>query len=239
MFNPEKLLGGLISSGLGGRGNSLVPGGVAMGLLGVAMEAVSHYMNSSRTPPPPMPGTMPPPGPVGPPSMPPPPPLSSGSTSPPPPPGSPISAPPPPPPGVSQSVAPPPPGVPAMATGAAAGNQNEAVLLIQAMIAAANADGVIDAEERARILKRLQSTSLTDEEERFIEQELADPKDAAQIVRHVNSPETARKVYTVSMLAISVDTEAEKAYMRVLGEQLGMAPATLFDIHQTLGIAPF
>jgi hypothetical protein len=50
MFNPEKLLGGLISSGLSGRGNSLVPGGVALGLLGVAMEAVSQYVNSSQTP---------------------------------------------------------------------------------------------------------------------------------------------------------------------------------------------
>jgi hypothetical protein len=43
MFNLEKLLGGLISSGISRRGNALVPGGVALGPLGVAMEAVSHY----------------------------------------------------------------------------------------------------------------------------------------------------------------------------------------------------
>jgi uncharacterized membrane protein YebE (DUF533 family) len=125
-----------------------------------------------------------------------------------------------------------------MATEAAVEIQNEAVLLIRAMIAAANADGVIDAEERARILKRLQGIALTDEEKCFIEQELAAPKDAAQIVRHVKTAETARKVYTVSLLAIAVDTEAERTYTRALGNQLGLDPATISDIHLTLGIAP-
>lgn len=48
-----------------------------------------------------------------------------------------------------------------------------------------------------------------------------------------------RKVYTVSLLAIEVDTEAEREYLRTLGKQLGMEPATISDIHQTLGIEPF
>ena len=48
MFNPEKLLGGLIrSSTRGSRGGlgGLMSGGAALGVLGVAMEAVEHYMN--------------------------------------------------------------------------------------------------------------------------------------------------------------------------------------------------
>ena len=51
MFNPEKLLGGLIrSSTRGSRGGlgGLVSGGAALGVLGVAMEAVEHYMNQPK-----------------------------------------------------------------------------------------------------------------------------------------------------------------------------------------------
>ena len=53
MFNPEKLLGGLIrSSTRGSRGGlgGLVSGGAALGVLGVAMEAVEHFMNQSQGP---------------------------------------------------------------------------------------------------------------------------------------------------------------------------------------------
>ena len=51
MFNPEKLLGGLLMgdsrrrSGLG----SLLSSGAALELAGVAMEAVEHFMDKSKT----------------------------------------------------------------------------------------------------------------------------------------------------------------------------------------------
>ena len=71
------------------------------------------------------------------------------------------AAPPPPPmPGKSASVPPPP------VADDPAGNP-EAVILIQAMIAAANADGVIDQAERDNILKRLQAVDLSPEEHAF------------------------------------------------------------------------
>ena len=64
MFNPEKLLGGLIRSstrGSRGRLGGLMSGGAALGVLGVAMEAVEHYMNKSQGagPLPQTPGTPP------------------------------------------------------------------------------------------------------------------------------------------------------------------------------------
>ncbi|MFZ1986950.1 MAG: hypothetical protein WAU91_21235, partial [Desulfatitalea sp.] len=68
MFNPERLLGGLLRGGMrrGGGLGSLVSGGAALGLLGVAMEAVEHYMNKpSGTAAPGMPPPMPPPGGAG------------------------------------------------------------------------------------------------------------------------------------------------------------------------------
>jgi hypothetical protein len=43
MFDPEKLLGGLLRSGFGSRGTGrLLKGGAAMTLLGVALEAAEH-----------------------------------------------------------------------------------------------------------------------------------------------------------------------------------------------------
>ena len=219
MFNPEKLLGGLIrSSTRGSRGGlgGLMSGGAALGVLGVAMEAVEHYMNKSQgagplpqTPgtPPPMPGSAPPSPPV----------MERASAAPPPPPmpGKPASVPPPP-------VADDPAGNP------------EAVILIQAMIAAANADGVIDQAERDNILNRLQAVDLSPEEHAFVVQELLSPADLETIVGNVNRPELARQVYTVSLMAIEVDTEKERRYMSTLASRLGLDESTVAQIHRNL-----
>ena len=219
MFNPEKLLGGLIrSSTRGSRGGlgGLMSGGAALGVLGVAMEAVEHYMNKSQgagplpqTPgtPPPMPGSAPPSPPV----------MERASAAPPPPPmpGKPASVPPPP-------VADDPAGNP------------EAVILIQAMIAAANADGVIDQAERDNILKRLQAVDLSPEEHAFVVQELLSPAELETIVGNVNRPELARQVYTVSLMAIEVDTEKERQYMSTLASRLGLDEPTVEQIQRSL-----
>jgi len=217
MFNPEKLLGGLIrSSTRGSRGGlgSLVSGGAALGVLGVAMEAVEHFMNKPQgaNVPPPVPGAPPPmPG-----SAPPSPPVMSGpSSAPPPMPGRPASVPPPP--GAAEPV----------------GN-SEAVLLIRAMIAAANADGVIDQAERKNILERLQTVDLSPEEHSFIVQELLSPAKLETIVGGVASPELARQIYTVSLMAIEVDTEKERQYMETLAGRLGLDESTVEKIHRSL-----
>jgi uncharacterized membrane protein YebE (DUF533 family) len=211
MFNPEKLLGGLIrSTTRGSRGGlgGLLSGGAALGILGVAMEAVEHYMNkppSAASPS--MAGSTPPPTPsMGGGPLPPPPPLS----------GKPSSVPPPPP-AASQPI-----------------EKSEAVLLIRAMIAAANADGVIDQSERNNILQRLQSVALSPEEQTFIVQELLAPVELAVIVDGVGTPEQAERVYTVSLMAIDVDTEQERRYLSTLADRLGLDSATVERLHRNL-----
>ncbi len=214
MFNPEKLLGGMLRSGMRGRGiSSLVSGGAALGLLGVAMEAAEHYMNKSQT------GSQ-----------------STSTASPPPAPGSgalpgqSVSGPPPAPPG--GRVTPPPVPVPGMIE---ANPQADAVLLIRAMIAAANADGVIDAQERGQIMEKLKTADLSKEEQQFIVNELLAPQDAQSIVGSVRNPEMASQVYAASLLAITVDTQAEQQYLSNLAEQLGLDAKTINSIHQQLG----
>lgn len=219
MFNPEKMLGGLLRGGMrrgsGGGLGSLVSGGAALGLLGVAMEAVEHYMNKpSGTAAPGMPPPMPPPAGAG-----------VSGTGPPPLPGRPMAPPP-----------PPPSGLAMQAPVAAATPADDAVLLIRAMIAAANADGAIDAQERAAILDRLKSVRLSQEEHQFIVHELLDPQPMQAIVAAVASPELARQIYLASLLAIAVDTDEELDYLRNLAQHLRLDQETLATIHQQAGV---
>ena len=130
-------------------------------------------------------------------------------------------------PGKPASVVPPP------VADDTAGNP-EAVILIQAMIAAANADGVIDQAERDNILKRLQAVDLSPEEHAFVVQELLSPADLETIVGNVNRPELARQVYTVSLMAIEVDTEKERQYMSTLASRLGLDESTVEQIQRSL-----
>jgi uncharacterized membrane protein YebE (DUF533 family) len=225
MFNPEKLLGGLLIGGSRRRGglSSLVSGGAALGLAGLAMEAVEHFMDKSKA----SGSGQQPPGPA------------SGQTmlppKPPPAPGVP-SAPPPPPGGTA--VAPPPPSpVSAGPLGVddSEGGQ-DAVLLIRTMIAAANADGVIDQDERNRILGKLETVGLSDQEHSFVVRELLSPVSMENIVTAVKSQKMAKQIYTVSLLAIEVDTDAERAYINTLAQRLGLDESDVTDIHRKLGI---
>jgi uncharacterized membrane protein YebE (DUF533 family) len=113
--------------------------------------------------------------------------------------------------------------------------KQDAVLLIRAMIAAANADGVIDAQERGRILDKLKSVDLSQEEHQFIVHELLEPKPVQEIIDAVDRDELARQVYVASMLAITIDTAAEKTYLEDLAEGLGLDAAAVEAIHQQLG----
>jgi uncharacterized membrane protein YebE (DUF533 family) len=225
MFNPEKLLGGLLMGGArrrSGLGN-LISSGAALGLAGVAMEAVEHFMEKSKTSTSGLPSSVPPPIQTTAPSQPPP---TPGVSTPPPPSGATFSSPPPPP--LNTSI-----GSESVDTEKIS---REAVFLIRAMIAAANADGVIGEEERNRILKKFDTLDLSDQEHSFIVNELLSPIGLEDIVSQVESPEMAKKVYTVSLLAIEVDTDAERAYMNTLAQQLSLNKSDLNDIYQTLKI---
>jgi len=151
-----------------------------------------------------------------------------GMAGPPPPPGPGMAPPPPPRPASIPAVPPPAP---------AAERTGEAVLLIRAMIAAANADGVIDAEERQRILERFRGADLSPEEQNFLAGELLSPATIDSLLADVRSAETARQLYAVSLLAISVDTEAERLYLRTLADRLGLSAGERDDIHARLGMS--
>lgn len=115
--------------------------------------------------------------------------------------------------------------------------ENNAQLAIRAMISAAKADGAIDGNEMGKIMGKLSDTGADAEAKDFVMTELQRPLDLDGLVRSVNSPEVAVQVYSASLLAIEVDTPAEKEYLQKLAQGLGLDAETVNRVHQALGVA--
>ncbi len=95
------------------------------------------------------------------------------------------------------------------------------------MIAAANADHAVDDVERHAILEKVTASGLGAEEHSFIEEELANPLDLRALVAQVKSPEMAEQVYAASVLALEVDSDAERNYLQRLASALNLDTATV------------
>lgn len=100
----------------------------------------------------------------------------------------------------------------------------KALLLIRAMVAAANADGEISPEERQRILAKLDEAEAGPEERQILERELARPRSVDELAREVHDEETAEQVYVASRIAMNPDTPAERAYLQYLASRLDLPP---------------
>lgn len=101
----------------------------------------------------------------------------------------------------------------------------KALLLIRAMIAAANADGHISPDEQRRILDSLDAAQAEPEDRRIVEAELLRPRPLDEIVRDVRDPETAEQVYLASELAVRGGSEVDRQYLAYLASRLGLTDA--------------
>jgi uncharacterized membrane protein YebE (DUF533 family) len=115
--------------------------------------------------------------------------------------------------------------------------QNTAHLAISAMINAAKADGAIDGSEMGRIMGKLNEEGADAEAKDFVMSELQKPLDLDGLVRSVKSPEVAVQIYSASLLAIEVDTPAEKEYLQKLAQKLNLDAETVRRVHEALGVA--
>ena len=108
--------------------------------------------------------------------------------------------------------------------------------LVRAMISAAKADGQIDAEEKDRIFKRLETMPLSAEEKAFVFDELSSPLDLDAVVARADTPEHAAEIYAASLVAMKPDTPTERAYLEALTFKLKLDPALVAEIHKTAGL---
>ena len=101
-------------------------------------------------------------------------------------------------------------------------SEQTALTFIRAMIAAASADGVIDAQERAAITGGLQHAGFDQEAQEWLAREIAKPATVDELVDAATSPEVAAEIYTAARLAIEPDTAAEKDFLAGLSGALGL-----------------
>ena len=99
------------------------------------------------------------------------------------------------------------------------------LVLLRAMIAAAKADGHIDAAEQKTIFAKLDQLELDTDAKAFVIDELRRPLDIDAVVQGATSPERAVEIYAASVLAIDPDDPAEQAYLAMLASRLKLDPA--------------
>jgi uncharacterized membrane protein YebE (DUF533 family) len=104
----------------------------------------------------------------------------------------------------------------------AAVTNDHATLLIRAMIAAAAADGRIDAREQKKILGGLQQAGLAGAAQQFLAHEIEKPATIDDLASAVSSQEEAVQVYTAARVAVDPDAEEEHAFLVALAERLGI-----------------
>jgi uncharacterized membrane protein YebE (DUF533 family) len=95
-----------------------------------------------------------------------------------------------------------------------------AVLYIRAMIAAAAADGRIDAKEQQKILGGLQQAGMDEAAQQFLSNEINNPATVEDLAAAVSSPQDAVQVYTAARVAVDVDNDEEHEFLAQLAEAL-------------------
>jgi uncharacterized membrane protein YebE (DUF533 family) len=98
--------------------------------------------------------------------------------------------------------------------------KDRGLLLVQAMIAAANADGHIDSDELASIQKQLGELNLSDEIVAMLQSEFAEPLTAERLADKVDSTAAAAEVYLLSSLIIDEANPEERKYLDRLADAM-------------------
>lgn len=109
---------------------------------------------------------------------------------------------------------------------------DQALVLVRAMINAAKADGQITTDEQQRIIQQLGESSPAAIE--FLRAEFAKPVDVREFAWSV-PPGMEQQVYATSLIAIEVDSDRETSYLRELAHGLRLAPEVVEQLDQRYG----
>ncbi|AHG63399.1 tellurite resistance TerB family protein [Advenella mimigardefordensis] len=105
----------------------------------------------------------------------------------------------------------------------AAQAEEQSKAILSALIAAAKADGHIEANEQA-MLDQFFSKMSTPEEQAWLKAELAKPVDPVAVASLATDPHLASQMYAVSVSIIDSTNFMEKAYLDELAKQLDLTP---------------
>lgn len=114
--------------------------------------------------------------------------------------------------------------------------EDKARLILKAMISIAKSDGQVSADEMQRIVGKAESSGMGPEEQSWLMAELQRPLNLDALVAEIPDQEMAAEVYAASLLAVEVDTQEERDYLRQLAEKTGLHPMVVRYIHQSMGV---
>lgn len=101
-------------------------------------------------------------------------------------------------------------------------DEDEARLMLRAMVAATTADGVVDAAERKRLAAAVAEAGLDPDGRAWLDRELASPADIDEIAERVADPDAAARIFAAARLAIDPDTLQERQFLKMLAEALDL-----------------
>ncbi len=125
-------------------------------------------------------------------------------------------------------------GAPASQIEATPDQEKEAELMLRAMIAAAKADGEIDAEEQRKLTEHL-GDDVSPEELALVKREMASQTSLEDLIAEVPKG-MEQQIYLMSLLAIDLDHQAEAEYLDKLAKGLNISPQQANAIHEQLGV---
>lgn len=92
--------------------------------------------------------------------------------------------------------------------------------VLQALVAAAKADGHIDERERGLIQQELAKLADDAQTRNWLQSEIAKPLDPVEVAHAATTPELAAEMYLASLLAADQQNFMEKTYLEELARQL-------------------
>ncbi|GGC63559.1 tellurite resistance TerB family protein [Chelatococcus reniformis] len=101
-------------------------------------------------------------------------------------------------------------------------SHEDATVLINAMIAAAAADGSVDPGERAKIAGTLQGAGFNPEAATYLDQAFSNPPSVQDLADAASSPEQAAQIYEAARITIDPDSPANAAFLGNLKQALGL-----------------
>ena len=114
--------------------------------------------------------------------------------------------------------------------------ENTAQLVLKGMINAAKSDGEIGPKEMQRIVGKLEETGADDDAKQWVMNEMRQPLNLDAFAAEIPNLEVAIQVYAASLLAVEVDTDAERDYLHQLAEKSGIPAEVAQQINKTLGV---
>jgi uncharacterized membrane protein YebE (DUF533 family) len=111
---------------------------------------------------------------------------------------------------------------------------DEATRIIRLAVSAANADGVVNEQERAAILQQAREAGVA----AIVETELLQRRALAEIVAGVADPAQRATLYVLAFTILRADEQvsgAERIYLAQLAHLLGLDPATVQQLEKNAG----